>query len=73
MKAPKAKSVEPPKTYVSAETPAPEETAEAPSITDAAQTADDRRSKRKGTSALTIDLNLGGTSGGYTNPVNLPY
>ena len=71
MKTPKAKTVEAPKTYVSAETPDPEETAEAPSVSEAAQTADERRGKRKGTSALTIDLNLGGTSG--TNPVNLPY
>ena len=68
---PKVKQVEPPKTYVAAEAPAPEETAEAPVAAEAAQTAEERRLKRKGTSALKIDLNIGGASNG--NGVNIPY
>ena len=68
---PKVKSVEPPKTYVAAEAPSPEETAEAPVAAEAAQTADERRMKRKGTSALKIDLNIGG-GGSYGNGVNIP-
>lgn len=69
---PKVKSVEPPKTYVAAEAPSPEQTAEAPVTAESAQTADERRMKRKGTSALKIDLNIGGTASD-ANGVNIPY
>lgn len=71
-KSPSVKQVEPPKTYVQATAPDPEETAEAPSVNGSAQTADERAKKKKGTAALTIDLNLNGGSG-MGGGVNVPY
>ena len=65
-------STQPPKTYVQATAPEPEETAEAPVVTGSAQSADERSTKKKGTAALSINLNLGGGGTGGS-PVNIPY
>lgn len=70
---PKVQQVEAPKTYVSAVAPDPEQTAEAPTVTNAAQTADERAKKKKGTAALSIDLNLNSGAGMQGGGVNVPY
>ena len=67
-------SVQPAKTYVQAVAPDPEETAEAPVVDGVSQSVEERGKKRRGTAALSINLNVGGgggTSGG--SPVNIPY
>jgi len=63
------KTVEPPKTYVQATAPEPEETAEAPTVSTTAQSTTERSKKKTGTAALKINLNIGGTSG---SSVNIP-
>lgn len=69
---PSVKQVEAPKTYVSAVAPDPEETAEAPTVSNSAQTADERAKKKRGTAALSIDLNLN-NGAGVGGGVNVPY
>ena len=54
------KTAEAPKQYVSAQAPEPEKTAEAPTLSETTQNNQDRLRRRSGTSALTIDLNIGG-------------
>lgn len=63
------KTVEPAKTYVQATAPEPEETAEAPTVSNVAQSNTERSKKKTGTAALKINLNIGGTSG---SSVNIP-
>ena len=65
----KPKVVEAPAPTVAATPPPPEETAEAPVINEGNKRKNQADSKRKGTSALRIDLNLGGGNmGGATIP-----
>ena len=71
----KPKVVEAPAPTVAATPPPPEETAEAPVINEGNKRKNQADSKRKGTSALRIDLNLGGGNmggAGGTSGLSIP-
>lgn len=60
---------------VAATPPPPEEVAEAPAINEGAKRKNANNSKRKGTSALRIDLSIGGGDmggGGGTSGLSIP-
>ena len=59
----KAKTAEAPKQYVSAQTPEPAQTAEAPTLSAQTQANQERLRQRGGTAQLAVDLNIGGLDG----------
>ena len=62
-----------PPPQVAATPPPPEEVAQAPAMNEGEKRKNQTDSQRKGTSALRINLNIGGTGGnGGTNGLSIP-
>lgn len=65
---PKPKVIKAPDPIYTPAPPPPEPTAEAPVMNEQVKRTKERKAKKSGTSALRIDLNLGGGSGGLSIP-----